>query len=364
MNRAKAFLIPINGISKFTKLFLAGKTQEIICNLLTIITAALLLPLPVTAAVSPDIGFYRGKVITYIVSVKPGGGYDIYARLIGKYMQKYIPGSTVVVKNVPGAGNIIGANETYLAKPNGLTIGSFNTGMIYSQIVGADGVRFDLARYSWIGKASSEIRVFIVGINTPYKSIKEVLTSKTQIKMACSGVGAASYNDTLIVAAATGANLKVIPGYGGRESEMAMMRGEIGGQIGSYVGLASFIKAKECRILLQVAAKKHPDLTDVPLASELNISETGKRLLAIIANMAELGRFTAGPPNIPEARLQVLRDAYKKALTDSELLTEAAKADIAINADYGDNVASLVKTAVNQPTENVKILKKLVKFVD
>lgn len=336
----------------------------ILACLTLIITTFTISGTDVTAALPPELGFYQGKVITYIVSTKPGGGYDTYARLIGKYMQKYIPGATVIVKNVPGAGNIIGANETYLAKPNGLTIGSFNTGLIYSQIVGSDGIRFDLAKYSWIGKASSEIRVFIVGTNTPYKTIKEVLENKGPLKIACSGVGTASYNDTLIVAAATGANLKAIPGYEGRESEMAMMRGEVVGQIGSYIGLTSFIKAKECRVLLQIAAKKHKELNDVPLASELGIPETGKKLLSIIAGMAELGRFTAAPPNIPAGRLQVLRDAYRKALTDPGLLKEATQAALAIDADYGDNVTALVKAAVNQPPENMKILKKIIKIAD
>ena len=338
--------------------------KRIAACLTLIITTLTISGTDVTAALSPELGFYQGKVITYIVSTKPGGGYDTYARLIGKYMQKYIPGATVIVKNVPGAGNIIGANETYLAKPNGLTIGSFNTGLIYSQIVGSDGIRFDLAKYSWIGKASSEIRVFIVGTNTPYKTIKEVMENKGPLKIACSGVGTASYNDTLIVAAATGANLKAIPGYEGRESEMAMMRGEVVGQIGSYIGLTSFIKAKECRVLLQIAAKKHKELNDVPLASELAIPETGKKLLSIIAGMAELGRFTAAPPNMPAGRLQVLRDAYRKALTDPGLLKEATQAALAIDADYGDNVTALVKAAVNQPPENMKILKKIIKIAD
>ncbi len=128
-------------------------------------------------AASPEFDFYKGKVITYIVATKPGGGYDVYGRLIGKYMQKHIPGSTVIVKNVPGAGHIIGANETYLAKPNGLTIGTFNTGLIFSQIVGMEGIRFDLAKYSWIGKASSEHRVLIVSIKSPFKTIKDIIES-------------------------------------------------------------------------------------------------------------------------------------------------------------------------------------------
>jgi tripartite-type tricarboxylate transporter receptor subunit TctC len=281
--------------------------------------------------------------------------------MIGRYLQKYIPGSTVIVKNVPGAGHIIGANETYLAKPDGLTIGTFNTGLIYSQIVGMEGIRFDLAKYSWIGKASSEHRVLIVSIKSPYKSIKDIVESKEPIKMASSGVGTASSNETLIMAEALGAPLKVIEGYSGREGEMAMLRGEVIGTIGSYTGLISFIKAKECRVLLQIAARKNKDLPDVPLASELKISDKGKKLVSLIAATAELGRFTAGPPNIPAGRLAVLVEAYKKSLTSPELLKEAEKMGADIDPDFGEEVAKLVKEAVLQPKENITLLKNTIK---
>src|SRR5574340_198319 len=123
----------------------------------------------------------------------------------------------------------------------------------------------------------------------------------------------------------TGAPFKVIPGYGGREGEMAMLRKEVDGQLGSYVGLTAFIKAKECRVLLQIAAKKHKDLKDIPLASDLKISDKGKKILAVINSTAELGRLTAAHTNVPAARLVVLRDAYKKALTDPAFLKKKKK---------------------------------------
>jgi len=314
-----------------------------------------------TPATTPDVDFYKGKVINYIVATKPGGGYDAYARVIGKYMQKYIPGATIIVKNMPGAGHVIGANETYIAKPDGLTIGTFNSGLIYSQIVGFPGIKFDLTKYSWIGKAGNEVRVFIVGVNTPYKTFQDILESRDPVKMAASGVGTSDYNGVLITAAASGAPLRVIPGYNGREGEMAIMRGEVVGQIGSYIGLAGFIKAKECRVILQIAAKKHRDLSDIPLASELKITDKAKKIFAVIEGTSELGRLTAAPPNVPVGRLQVLRDAYKKALTDPALLKEAAKMDLDIDPGYGEDVAKLVKGAINQPPENMEILKKIIK---
>ena len=313
-------------------------------------------------AASPDIDFYKGKTVTYIVATKPGGGYDTYARLICKHMQKYIPGATIIVKNVPGAGNIIGANEIFLAKLDGLTLGTFNTGLIYAQLIGQEGIKFDLAKYSWIGKASSDPRLLIVSIKSPYKSIKDLVESKEPIKMSTAGVGTLNHNETLIVTEVFKANLKAIPGYMGREDEMAMLRGEVAGTMGSYSGLVSFIKAKECRVLLQIAERKHRDLPDVPLATELKISESGRKLLGIIVGNSELGRFTAAPPNLPSGRLEVLRNAYKKALSDPELIKDAEKMGLNIDPGFGEDVAKLVKMAIQQPEENVGLLKKIIKI--
>jgi len=309
-----------------------------------------------------DYAFFKGKVISYIVATKPGGGYDAYARLIGKYMQKYIPGSTVIVKNIPGAGHIIGANETYLAKPDGLTIGTFNTGLIYSQILKQPGIKFDLTRYSWIGKASSDLRVLIVGSKTPYKTIKDLIASKEPVKFAASGVGSSAYNETIMIAEALGANIKVIPGYSGREGEMAILRGEVAGTNGAYTGLVSFIKTGEARVLLQIGAKKHKDLPHVPLASELKVSPKGAALFKLIEAINELGRLTGAPPNVVPNRLAVLREAYKKALNDPGFLKEAQMMALDLDPAFGEDVAKMMKEAVNQPPENVNLLRSLIKF--
>src|SRR3954468_19116116 len=105
-------------------------------NVIRITTAAFVATgLSATASAQTGADFYRGKTITYIVSTAPGGGYDLYGRLTAEYMQKYLPGSTFVVKNIPGAGHLIGANTIYASKADGLTIGTFSTGLIYNQLV-------------------------------------------------------------------------------------------------------------------------------------------------------------------------------------------------------------------------------------
>ena len=313
-------------------------------------------------AAPPDYEFYNGKNIYYIVATKPGGGYDTYARLIGRYMQKHIPGSTVVIKNVPGAGHIIGANETFMSKPDGLTIGTFNTGLIYSQIVGQEGIRFDLTKYSWVGKANSELRVIVVGLKTPYQTIKDLMESKEPIKMPSSGVGSQDYNETLILAEALPAKFKPLPGYQGREGEMAILRGEVVGTIASYTGLLGFIKAKECRVLLQFGGEKHKDLPDVPHINELSVSPKGKSLINLVNNIDQLGRLTAGPPGIPADRLEVLREAYRKALGDPELIKEAEKIGLDFDPAFGDDAGRMMAEAINQPPENLALLKEIIKI--
>jgi tripartite-type tricarboxylate transporter receptor subunit TctC len=336
------------------------KTKE--RSLCVIIAMALMFSLaPALHGASLDYDFFKGKVITYVVATEPGGGYDTTARLIGKHMRKYIPGANIIIKNTPGAGHIIGANEIFLADPDGLTFGTFSTGLVYSQIAGMKGIRFDLTKYSWIGKSEAEHRVLIVGMKAPFKTIQEIMQSKEPIKMGTSGVGSAAHNETLIMASGLPANLKPIPGYAGREAETGIMRGELAGTIGSYSSLVPFVNAKEARILLQIASQKHPDLRNVPLVSELQLSENGKRLIGVIAATAELGRIVAAPPNMPAGRLGVLREADKKALGDPDLLNDAKKIGLNIDPEFGDEMAKIVEETLHQPEQNLELLRKIIK---
>ncbi len=314
------------------------------------------------AASNPDLDFYKGKTVTYIVSTKTGGGYDTYARLVARYMQKYLPGSKVIVKNVPGAGHIIGANTIYQAAPDGLTIGTFNTGLIYGQIVGQEGIQFDLNKFSWIGKANSETRVFVVGAKTPYKSFKDIMESKSPIKMPSSGVGSEDHNETVILAAALPANFQVVPGYAGKEAEMAILRGEVPAVLGSYTGLSGLIAAKEGRALMQYGSENGiPELNGVPHINSISVSPAGKSMIDLVNSIDVIGRLTAAPPGMPAGRLAVLREAYKKALTDADLIKDAKKYNLGLDPAYGEEVQRLVAAGINQSPDNLKMLRQIIK---
>src|SRR6476659_2826766 len=104
---------------------------------------------------------FSGKTVTIIVGYKPGGGYDATARLLARHLPNHIPGKpTVIVQNMPGGNSIIGANHMYnVAKPDGLTIGTFNRNLPIAQLTRVQGVKFDMLKFAWIGSAANEATI-------------------------------------------------------------------------------------------------------------------------------------------------------------------------------------------------------------
>ena len=305
-----------------------------------------------SAAGQTGADFYKGKTVTYIVATSAGGGYDAYGRLVADFMQKHLPGSTFVVRNMPGAGHLIGTNAIYNSKPDGLTIGTFNTGLIYNQLIGLKGARFDLTRMSWIGKAASDPRVFVIHAGSPIKSFKDLLESKQTVNFATSGIGSASYVETKILADALGLPIKIIPGYSGTEDMMAMRRNEITGIIGSRSSFEDFVRNGYGRYIAQIGGTEK----DVPQLAESITDPEGKVFVALIQSQGDIARLTAGPPGIPPDRLEALRTAYRKALDDKELQARAEKLGRPVEPAVGEEVAKMVREALSQTPKTVALL--------
>jgi tripartite-type tricarboxylate transporter receptor subunit TctC len=297
--------------------------------------------------------FFKGKTVTYIVSTAAGGGYDLYGRLISEYMQKYLPGSTFVVRNLPGAGHMIGANTIYASKPDGLTIGTFNTGLIYNQLIGTDGVKFDLTKMSWIGKAASEARVFVIGSQSPIKSFADLVAQKEPVNFATSGIGSSNYVEINSLTNVLKLPIKILTGYNGNDDQLAMRRGEVTGGMGSRSSFDQFIKNGYGHYIAQVGGSDK----DVPQLKDLITEPDGQAIVALIQSQGDLARLTAGPPGIPEDRLAALRDAYRKALEDKELQAKAEKLERPVEPAYGDDVLKAIQAALDQKPEMIALLK-------
>lgn len=308
------------------------------------------------ALAADDADAFKDKTITYIVATTSGGGYDFYARLVTRHMKRAMPETTFVVVNRPGAGHVVGANLIYAAKPNGLTIGTFNTGLIYAQLVGRKGIKFDLREMSWIGKAASDPRVVVTGANLSYKSILDFRKQGAPFRFGASGIGSSAYNEMIMLTRALDLNVRVIPGYGGTHSQLAILRGELVGMMGGESSVHSFLSSGKGRALLQIGGKP---MVGAPLAKDIVTTPDGKALVALIGSQAELARFTAGPPKIPPGRLAVLRAAYRHALTSKEFVDEATKGNRPVDPAFGEEVAEVVRAAFQQTPAAVALLKEV-----
>jgi len=320
-------------------------------------TAAFLLGIGLTISVAPaqtGADFYKGKVVTYIVATSPGGGYDLYGRLVAEYMQKYLPGSTFVVKNIPGAGHIVGANTLYASKPDGLTIGTFNTGLIYSQLIKRDGVQFDLIKMSWIGKAASDPRAITIGQQSSIKSFKELTELKEPVNFSTGGVGGSSYVETVMLVNALKLPIKIQSGYNGSDDPIAIRRGEITGIFAARSSWQLFVDNGFGHFIAQVGGKEK----DLPQLGDLITDPKAKAFIALIQAQGEIARLTAGPPEIPPDRLAALRTAYKQSMEDKELQARAAKLERPIDPAYGEEVLQMIKTALNQTPETIVLIKE------
>ncbi len=322
--------------------------------LFSLVFLLVLLPL-VTSYAKP---FYEGKVIKIIVATKPGGGYDWYGRFMAQFMKKYLPGSTIIVKNVPGAGHIIGTNETYNAKPDGLTLGTFNRAVGMTQVVGMKGVKFDFSKFSWLGSPNSEIYSFVVS-SAKYKNLEGVLKADKKVRLATTGLGSVSYLTPLLFYQMLGSsNYSVGTGYSGAESEMAVLRGEMDGVWGSFYSRKKIIDSGEGRVVVFIAKKKPTGHEDVPLIQEVITEKKHKPVVDLLYGLNVVGRPFTGPPGIPQDRLKILREAFKRACNDPEALKIAKKAERPMDYVSADEVSAWAKGLLQLPPDVVNTVKQ------
>ena len=296
--------------------------------------------------------WFNGKTVTYIIATSPGGGYDAYGRLVAEYIPRYLPGSTFVVRNMPGAGHMIGTNAIYAAKPDGLTIGTFNTGLIYNQLIKHKGVRFDLEKMTWIGKVANDARAIAIAQQSPIRTYADLVNSKQPVNFAAAGIGSAAYVETVMLTAALKWPVKILTGYNGNDDQLAMRRGEIVGSISARSTWDPVVKNGYARYIAQIGG----DRTDVPQLASLVTDPGAKSLIALVATQGDISRLTAGPPDIPADRVAALRTAFKAAMEDKEFLAKTEKLGLPVEPAYGDTVLKMVKEALNQSPETIALL--------
>jgi tripartite-type tricarboxylate transporter receptor subunit TctC len=321
-----------------------------------VVVAALMLPAPARAQSVAE--FYRGKQVQMLIGYSAGAGYDLYARVLARYLGKHIPGNpTVVPQNMPGAGSLKLANFLYSQAPkDGLVVGMVSRGMATEPLFG--DAKFDPTKFAWLGSITSEVSVCATWHTSPVKSWADVASKDFTL----GGMGSASETDTFasLIRNMFGAKLRLVTGYpGGNDVNLAMERGEVDGRCGwSWSSIKSqktaWLKEKKINIVVQMAMAKHPDLPNVPSLIELAKTDEQRQMLRLIFTQLVLGRPFMAPPGIPEDRKMALRRAFDDTMKDPEFLEEAAKIDLEISPVGAQAIDELLAELYKTPKSVVE----------
>ena len=307
---------------------------------------------------------YAGKTVTIIVGYKAGGGYDATARLLARHLPKHIPGKpTVIVQNMPGANSMIAANHVYnVAKPDGLTIGTFNRNLPVAQLTKVDGVKYDMTKFAWIGSAASECTILALRSDLPYKSVEELKKAKEPLVIGATGPGANTYDFPLLLKEFLGLNLKIVTGYqSSADIMLAIERKEVDGRAGSFTSIRPFIDRKLVRPLLRARADE-PGVEQLPIDEDLAPSPRAKAIMALRSAPELVARPYVMPPKTPAEIVKAMREAFARTIDDPELVAEGKKSKIDLEYTPGDQAQKILADVMNQPKDLVQEFAKYIKF--
>jgi tripartite-type tricarboxylate transporter receptor subunit TctC len=315
--------------------------------------------------------FYQGKTLQIVVGFDAGGGYDAYARLIGRTLSKHIPGNpTIVVQNRPGAGSRVAANWLYNVAPkDGTVIGSVVQSTPVDQVFQQPGISYDAAQFNWIGNPIVDNLVTITSRQSGLASL-EVIGSKGGLICGSSGAG-----PTVSFANAIGkmlsTNVRVVAGYPGVSAVMlAMQRDEVNcnaGQAWSSMKatMAQLMREGQLNVVVQWGTESDPDIAsvvgyDVPMITRYARSDVDRRALQLLASTSPLSRPLVAPPGLPAERVAILREAFDQTMRDPAFLAEAQRSGMDIKPISGRAIQTLVDRVVGSPAQDIAAAMQLV----
>src|SRR5262245_61668778 len=267
------------------------------------IAIAVMLALVAPAGAQSVEDFYRNRTISILVGFSAGGGYDLYARLLGRHLGKHIPGNpSVSVQNMPGAGSLKATQYVYsVAAKDGLTLATISRGMLTEPLL--SNASFDPLKLSWLGSITSETSVCATWKSSQVKTWDDMF--KREFSLGSNALGDDTASFALIIRNVFGARVKLVTGYpGGNDVNLAMERGEVDGRCGwSWSSLKSLKHwLPNVNLLVQFNLEKNPDLPDVPRALERAANEEQRQVLRLLTAGQYVGRPFLSSPDMPADR--------------------------------------------------------------
>jgi tripartite-type tricarboxylate transporter receptor subunit TctC len=315
--------------------------------------AAALGPMASAGASAED--FFASKTISMSTHSEVGGGYDAYLRLLSRHMGKHIPGRpSFVVLNQPGAGGRLALNNATRAPQDGTFLTLVAQSVLTMGVTSGADLQASLGAFKWLGNFNQSNNVTVTWATSNVSTIRDAMAR--EVVVGATGAGTASELGPTLYNSLLGTRFKVRVGYSGGDAiDAAMARGEIDGRANSIwasikMTLHDEIRAGRVNVLIQMGLRKEPELSEVPLLSDLVIGDPKKQAIAkFMSSAVSAARPLAAPPGVPDDRVAVLRRAFDATMKDPEFLADAQKLHLEIDPMSGEATQTIVASILAAP---------------
>ena len=318
------------------------------------------------AFAQPVANFYRGKTVTLIVSSSAGGGYDIMARTVARYLGSHLPGNPrVLVQNMPGAGGIVAMNYFYRSAPkDGTFIAGMQNNTPFEPLLGTKEAQYDPTKFNWLGSPSIEVGLVAVWRNVPVNSFADL--QRREITVGSSGANSTPSFYARLINETLGTKMKIVVGYPGQnEVYFAMERGEVDGFPSLFFNTLNATRPnwrteKNIKLILQYGLEKEPSLPDVPSALDLVTDPEDRQLLQTGLAEVTLGRPYLMPPGVPADRVAMMRTALADTFKDPRFVADSNRMALGVTAPRtGEQIERLIAEAYRAPAKVIERLRRL-----
>lgn len=290
----------------------------------------------------------EGKTIEFVVPYEPGGGYDLYVRLMAPFLEKCL-GTEVVPINEPGAGSLRATNQTAAAPGDGTRIQIYNApGAIAAQIADIEGAKYDLKKFSWITRIAPGVDVLSVAADSEFKDFQDLIDADRPVRFVATGPGSNEYFDATVLSNVYGFRADMITGFeGSGEARAAVLKGDADAHIQSLDSALESIEAGDTRGLVVVDSRPNETVPDVPTVYDYEpVDESKRDTLDALVELVKTGRPVSGPPGLPENVLASLREGFRCVLTNKKFLAKARENQRPVDPLPGKDTSELVRKAL------------------
>jgi tripartite-type tricarboxylate transporter receptor subunit TctC len=308
--------------------------------------------------------FYHGKTLTIVVGFTPGGGFDINARVLAKYIGRHIPGGpTVVVQNMPGAASL--TSVIYLdtnAPKDGTVVTTFNFGQIGNSKLDPGKVGgVDFRNYAWLGSIANDTTVCYAWHNLGIKTLDD-MRRHGPIHMGLTSIGASSDVNQRILKYIFKVDVRQVAGYpGSAEERLGIERGELDGDCGAWASIPQkWVEDKSIDPVIRTSRSDQAGMPpNIPFVEDLAPSDEAREIIHLLIASGDVGRPFIASKAVPADRLAILRNAFDETMKDKDFVADLARLKMPYQPKGTAAALDVVKSIYAAPDDIVQKAKKI-----